>query len=253
MKAYYISDLHLPHFVSLKENKVRNYVLNSLIAEDAKTSLMIVAGDVSEYIGQIHATLDELSKHYKYVIFVFGNHDLYLPTKNQKKQYHWSSSNKILALKEKLKGTTNVFILDNEVIELDGKIIAGTKLWYSIPEKDLFAYKKNITDAEMIFEPVIDTMPWEIYHKEDLEFYNKLSEVDLLISHVPPIHPKESPYNYDPAFTTTVDFLKAPLWVCGHQHVEVDSVIAGTEFLMNPLGYPFESTFKNFKLKSFNL
>ena len=252
MKFYYISDLHLPFYINLRSEKVSKYIKSNFIASDAKTSNIIVAGDVSEYSNQIKTTLDTLAHYYESVFFVFGNHDLYLVSKTQKELYKGSSTSKIAEIKDYFKFFPNVYILNNEQVNYKGKTIAGSRLWYSIPDSDLSSYKANIADSEYLFENE-NGSPWSIYSKEDKAFYDSLSAVDLMITHIPPIHPRASLHRYNSAFTALVSELKSTKWVCGHQHLNTIEEVAGTTFYMNPKGYPNELTERDFKLEYFYL
>ena len=62
MKFYYGSDLHLTHFLSNDTVKLRSWTRKNLIKEDSKTSTIVIAGDVSEYLGHISALLNELRR-----------------------------------------------------------------------------------------------------------------------------------------------------------------------------------------------
>lgn len=258
MKFYYLSDIHINHHVQFTnhsekwERATKAFVTECFVAKDSKSSTIILAGDFSEWNVQTKWVFEELSLHYKYVVGVVGNHDLYLLSKKQVGKYKRNSMNRIKELMEMLSGFKNVHLLQNETVTLDGVTIAGTRLWYTLttPESKAF-FSEMSNDSNYIFPNHNEF--YEDYNQEDLVFYNSLSNVDLMVTHVPPIHPKTSPYPYSECYTTKIDELKSTRWVCGHQHVKCQEQVLDTTFYMNPMGYPNESSFTDFNLESFEI
>lgn len=79
-------------------------------------------------------------------------------------------------------------------------------------------------------------------YKEAMEWYESLKKekIDLMISHIPPLHPPISTYERNACYDCPVPFLVAPQWICGHQHIQGEFEKAGTRFWMNAIGYPDE-------------
>lgn len=258
MKIYYLSDPHINHHVLFNPNQIKwenltkKFVNELFIAEDSKESMIVIAGDFSEWNVQSKWLLEELSVNYKYVIGVIGNHDLYLITEKQKKKYKNNSMNRANELLKMTKSLDNVYLLQNELITLDGIKIAGTRLWYMLTSpKDIEFFNHMSNDSNYIFPNTYDF--YKDYNREDIEFYNSLDFVDVMITHVPPVHPKFSPYPYSECYTTKVDELKTLNWICGHQHLKGIEKILDTNLYINSLGYPSEKLASSFKLEFFEI
>ena len=86
-----------------------------------------------------------------------------------------------------------------------------------------------------------------------LDFYEKLEdiEIDVFVSHIPPVDPPFSNYPNNACYVAPVPFLVGKHWVCGHQHTKGEFRILDTYFHMNPLGYPMERN--ELKLKTFRI
>lgn len=202
---------------------------------------------MDEYNTNIIYTFEEYAKYYDKIFFVYGNHDLYLLSRNQQTKYHNNSRNR----QEELKTMVNdhntlkeiVTILDNDIINYKGKTIAGTMLWYTHPlTYDKIWWGVNSNDSRKIYPRGND---WtEERHSIDIEFYKSLEDknIDLLITHVPPVHlndrhkPNASYHN-----VAVSDLgLYADHWVCGHQHVRKVKKIGDTFIYINASGYTNE-------------
>ena len=71
MRVFAISDLHLDY----EKNAAWFY---SLSGEDYKNDLLILAGDISDNIKLLEMCFNQLANQFKQVIFVPGNHDLWV-------------------------------------------------------------------------------------------------------------------------------------------------------------------------------
>ncbi|MGG4386513.1 metallophosphoesterase, partial [Priestia megaterium] len=91
MKVDYASDLHFNHWMRWTENQIklekRIRELTNRLIENGNGEVLVLAGDFSEYNSQALWILDEAAKSYERVYWTFGNHDLYLVSKSQKKEY----------------------------------------------------------------------------------------------------------------------------------------------------------------------
>ncbi|NPC92845.1 hypothetical protein HOO54_11530 [Bacillus sp. WMMC1349] len=253
MKVDYASDLHMNHHVpfmkdQLKwEARTREWAKN--ILRTGYGSVLIIAGDFSEWNRQAFWFLEEASSIYEKVFFVTGNHDYYLISKNRKRKYKDSKARQ-QALIESSANLTNVQPLNRDVISYNGKTFAGDSLWYipKTPDEWLFFFNES-NDSNYIY--LIDRYPYGFTTKEEevhflyqeaMDWYNTLSgkNIDLMVSHIPPVHPPISPFARNACYDCPVSFLAAKTWICGHQHIQGDFEKAGTLFWMNAIGYPIE-------------
>lgn len=222
MKLAIMSDLHLEYH----DDKGISFI-ESLDADSV--DILVLAGDVAEvkHLGQ---AIDLFCAKYPKVIMVPGNHE-----------YYGSDAGSTLFELEAIEEShSNFHLLDNKILELDGKRFLGTTMWYPYvaPEKTFgwsdFRYISNF--ADWVF----------IENKKSVEFLtDNLKENDIVISHYLP-SPKciAAKYNEDPFnvfFLTNVEALiedkKPALWVHGHTHMHVDCKIADTRVIANPRGY----------------
>lgn len=128
------------------------------------------------------------------------------------------------------------FISKNIKPKVNGEllILAGDTMWY----------KPNILDYLIQTDMFFVKSKINIYHKDSMNFYNKLNNVDIMVSHVPPI----KNVNNTCYFNSVKDY-KGRIWIYGHDHIPNEIVINKTLFLSNPWGYEN----KEFPVKSLTI
>lgn len=247
MKIDHVSDIHINHWVpfimnQLKwEARTREFVQRLL--RNGNGEVLVLAGDFSEMNNQTLWVLDECSKHYERVYWTFGNHDLYLLSGKESKKYQWHSLNRIQELVEKTAHLSNVIALNQQVDEFKGVRFAGDVMWY-LPKTrmDWDFYKNSSNDSNYIFHDEASTLEdvARLLYKSSADWYDTLEHeaIDVMISHVPPVHPTISQYPSNGCYETSVPFLAASHWICGHNHIQGEFEKAGTRFHMNCVGYP---------------
>lgn len=261
MLVDYVSDLHVNHWVKWQvdqfewEYLTRKWV-KKLLA-NKKGEVLVIAGDFSERNCQSVWVLDECSKHYNKVYFTYGNHDLYLISNKLKKKYK-DSLGRIEDLVKRVSYLNNVVPLIKTTDEYKGKVFAGDVLWYLPDREGWDHYMNNSNDSDCIrlngytIKEQIRKM-W----KDSYDWYNTLenNNIDLFISHVPPVHVPYSRYEANTCYMTNVPFLVSNKWICGHAHNQNVFEKAGTTFYMNCIGYPneFQNSNRTFELKTINI
>lgn len=247
----YISDLHIPFYANGK--KEINQFIDGLI-EREPTEILILAGDISEKNEDIIWTLEAFSKYYEKIFFVFGNHDLYMTTRKEVEKYEGDSNLKIQAVKDYFNGHDVVTILDNEMVYYEGLSIAGSRNWYSLkrPEDEAF-WRNNMADSKYIYPKTMEAS--EEMHRVDMEFLTSLpKDLDILITHVPPVYISKSGYEPNGCFYNYDRNLPEPkVWFAGHQHSQIVTFIGDTWLCMSPYGYPGEVTNPGISLLSMSL
>lgn len=253
MKIDYVSDIHINHHVLFKKDQIkwenRTKEWTKELLKSGTHEVLVIAGDFSEWNCQAIWFLEEASKYYEKVFFVTGNHDYYLLSKSQKKKYIDSKGRQQEFL-ELASQIPNVEPLYRDVVNYKGKVIAGDSLWY-LPETDEdWEFFFNVSNDFCYISVLEGYSSWtnskkdqvRFLYKEAMDWYQTLEqvEIDLMISHIPPLHPPISPYERNACYDCKVPFLAAPHWICGHQHIQNDFKKADTHFWMNALGYPSE-------------
>lgn len=250
MKIDYISDLHMGFVLNGKrsgdkkcEKIIRDFVDKTL--PETLGDVLVLAGDIDEYNSISLQVLNEYARHYDKVFFVFGNHDLYITTRNQKGKMidSYKRQDDLKRLVETRGLDNKIQILDRDIVEYKGRTFAGTTSWYTLPkERDIAWWGLYSNDSRMIYPRGIDAS--QERHKIDLNFYKSLEheDIDVMITHVPPKHVggrHEPNACYENVAIANLG-LYAKHWVCGHQHVRVVEQLHETVVYVNAGGYPNE-------------
>lgn len=241
MEFNYVSDLHIDDWVYLSNNQIKNdknireFIHKLINQTDKLHDLLVLAGDVSNNNKVTLTAFDELSKYFKFIIFVNGNHEYYLDSKNQKRKYG-SSIAKVNELESSL--PSNVKVLKNfEVFNYNGTTFAGDTSWYALDnEEDKKFFYEHSNDSKEIIGLHIASQ-----HELVLNHYNKLNKVDVIVTHIPPI-PMNGYGEYHKGTSCYLSPLpiedKSILWIFGHtHHRNFELKIQNTTLLSNAIGY----------------
>lgn len=250
MRVDYISDLHMGFVLEGKrsngvkvQKRIQEYVKSTL--PEVKGDVLIIAGDIDEYNSITILVLNEYAKHYDKVLFVFGNHDLYLTSKNQKGKVR-NSYKRQDDLKQlvKTRGTKGkIEVLDNRIVDYKGVRFAGSTSWYTLPKPTDVAWWGLFSNDSRLIYPRGEEFNQE-RHKRDIEFYASLEDedIDVMITHVPPKHmgSRHEPNACYENLAINRYGLFAKRWVCGHQHERLVEQVLDTTIYVNASGYPKE-------------
>lgn len=282
MKVSYISDLHIDFWINEKnpesvkfQKQLDNFLLSTWLYKGG--DVLIIAGDLGHYFAQDTSFLLKLKTLFKNILIVPGNHDMYLISKNIKKEFKYNSMNRINAMKQFCKDN-DIHYLDGNVVEIDGVKFGGCGMsWDSTYYEILKGHKPSDVVIDELFKQIMNDsrlilggadnyeviMPysgrylhtsWD-QRKYFEDQYNKLQsieEADVIVSHYTPVVPSRMRLKYEEAISTTfymfdgldvVNKLKPKFWIHGHMHDKMNYDINGTKFLCNPLGYPGENTY----------
>ena len=250
MKIAIASDLHL----EFKDLTLEN---------SEKADVLILAGDIclAKHIKKYETFFKDVSEKFKDIIYVVGNHEHY--------NHLYNDTTKVI--KNEL--PDNVYLLDNEAKEIDGKVFVGGTLWTDMNnecDKTLSATEFFMNDFKVIkFFDGVNYMKFTTkqsvrehtkcrdYIKNVLS-NSKDKDVIVVTHHSPShqsIHPRflhETIING--AFHNSLDYMmemadNLKLWVHGHTHESFHYVIGTTQVVCNPRGYPREYQHDSFNLK----
>lgn len=218
MKVCYMSDLHLEF---LTENEIDALAIQ--VAENSNNAeILSLGGDITNFdnIPKLIRFLSTVSDSYLTVLYVLGNHEFYSIE-------YIEDFLKIPSIYEaELSIFRNLFVLDSEVIEINGKTIAGSTLWFNINHPVVMMNPKLTNDVEHIpggleligakFDEATDFI---------VDLCESDSAVDLFISHygiTPKVNPK---FEGDLAnvffyrdLTPYLHLLNVERFIFGHQH-----------------------------------
>ena len=242
MKLNILSDLHLSQgALELPEN-------------DA--DLVILAGDVA----RPREAVSWVSGLAKPVLYVPGNHESYGGTIGA-----------MAAELKRLCAGTNVHVLDDDEVIVDGMRFLGTTLWtdfmlFGQREKRAVAMQEAVqfmrdfsrirvgAGPEAVFTPADSAALFKI-HTRWLE--TKLAEPfpgpTVVIPHHAPsrksIHPRFADSLLNACFVSNADHLidgrRVRLWIHGHTHDSFDYFQKGTRVVCNPRGYAKDGVNEN--------
>ncbi|WP_333597765.1 metallophosphoesterase [Chryseobacterium flavum] len=232
MKIQVISDLH------------REFGTTELCFDHS--DIVVLAGDIN--LGTKGIEWIKNAIPHKPVIYVLGNHE-----------YYKGSYPKTL---NKIKDTalnSNVFVLENSFVDIEGVRFHGATLWtdFSIfgnPVQYGMLCQSKMNDYKMIRRDpsyskmrTLDTFKIHQFSKqwlqESLEDSKGLKNI-VVTHHAPSIRSVPEHYKEDPVTSAYVSDLEdlivtyQPLyWIHGHIHTPCRYKIEGTEVICNPHGY----------------
>lgn len=249
MKIKIVSDLHLESWGEVTDSKI---IYHFPFHEDELDTTLIIAGDLGPiaYRGLLELFLSHMCSRFKYVIYVLGNHEFY--------------GSELNYTRTKIKSGmffSNLYLLDDDIIELEGIKFIGSTLWTDMDKCSPIAMttaSRGLNDFHYIKiannEKNGTLSPMDSYnlHLASMSFIEKELNSDfegpivIVTHHLPSelsIDPKYlgSPLNCCFASNLT-NFIekysdKIVLWVHGHTHSSMDYFIDSTRIVCNPMGY----------------
>jgi predicted phosphohydrolase len=241
----YLSDIHLEF---IEPNKIEEFIRKIPSGID---EICILAGDIGNpYQSNYDIFMKFISKHFKKIFVIAGNHEYYNKTKTMQETNEF--------MKEYYKQFHNISFLNNNYEIYEKYCFIGTTLWSKITDPN---YKIN--DVYKI--PHFDHIEYNKLNKICVEFLEdtlRNNENCIVITHHMPSSslidikyktPNMLPYNQwfycnmDKLIKTYVNKIKC--WIYGHTHTPSNVVIHRIPFLCNPIGYPNENKNLNFECK----
>jgi Icc-related predicted phosphoesterase len=225
MKVHYISDLHVDFWV--RETN----------PQSPKADVLIIAGDLGHYNHQDQAFLLKCKEVYKHIMFVRGNHDMYLISNRIKNKFLFDSMNRVNEMKRFCR-ENGIHYLDGNVISIDGYNFGGVGMswddsyYIKLASKDCPDYnpsknevneffKNTMNDAKLIyggsdnfdvqtayggryFESSFNQNEYFECEYKKLQNINDYDNIDIMVSHYIPIVPYEFSYSsYEDSSSST--------------------------------------------------
>ena len=271
MEAYIASDLHWDDWAQAcrtAENYINGWEIPASISywkkETSmpgllrKSDVIIVAGDIANTYKMWTEMVTALSKNYKEVVIVPGNHDLTVDWGDQ--EIFKTSEEKLNAYKEFCKYYPNVHFLDGEVIKIGNTTIGGCMgMWDTTFVKQGILKQFFNEDAAIErwakknWKHWFDCRHWKYLDNDidkiaEVEFakLNKCLEQkpDIMVTHFCP-YPGEDhiPYEYRKSECSTFfyfnpDYTKqVKYWIAGHTHTPYSKICENKNTIVNPIGY----------------
>ncbi len=235
MIIQYCSDLHL----EFPEN--RRYIIDNPI--EPVRDILILAGDILPFAID-HKKIDffdYVSRNFTSVYWLPGNHEYYY---SDISEYGNGQLHQI---------RNNVFVVNNDIIELEDIKLIFCTLWTNINPENELQIVNSISDFQVIKFEGGRFLPehYNFLHDEALKFLSEaITEVcnhkSIVISHhVPTLFNYPEKYKKDSlnnAFAVELyDTIKESginYWIYGHHHCNVDDFEIGeTKLICNQMGY----------------
>ncbi|QOW47659.1 MULTISPECIES: metallophosphoesterase [Acinetobacter] len=221
--------------------------------------VIIHAGDFSNCLSGVTHFAELCKSLNKNFIFVLGNHD-----------YYGSHYNEVIDFLT-INYPNNALRNDNH-IKIKDKIFVGGTLFSNfrtniadITPEMLLQFKKDAEQSIYDFQKITIEpgntyiraddfiMLFEQYYQNIMQFKNQGNVI--VVTHFPPNlacldpywgnHPIASALN--PYFINDLDLKGFKLWISGHTHTAIDTVVDGCHLVINPLGYPQEQGKNGFR------
>lgn len=222
---------------------------------NASSDLVVVAGDYDTGTYGVERLKQESIRLNKPILYALGNHEFY------DNEYH--------SLKKELKSLcegSNVYILDRNVYEFNSEVrFLGCTLWTNyvlegFHSHDIRYYiERGLRDHQVIEIESQGkcnkflTSDALTLHNTELNWLKKQLSKDypgktvVITHHAPhPVcqHPDFTVNEISAAFhsdlSAVIENNNIDVWMFGHTHANIDTVINGTRIISNQLGYPEE-------------
>lgn len=231
LKVQVVSDLHLEYSNAPPEKHVKK----------GDAEVLIIAGDIgSAYkLDQLRAFFTYVCGMYEKVLYTPGNHEYY-----REKGYDELDVEtlriRLLSLEKQF---SNLVILDQKYVMIDGICFAGCTLWSKVDFR-IPPYIVRIQKVNLVYNAM---------HLSDRAFIERCIQMCqkkgcklVMITHHPPSYdvlPSHTTDEYVSLYANHMDELltesKVSTWIFGHTHYNVKyTTEMGTHILSNQLGKP---------------
>ena len=205
--------------------------------------VLVLAGDIGyAEDSTIEWIRDELAGRYEAILYVPGNHEFY------GLDYHRANAHM-----EEMVMYGEYEWMNNKSVEVGGQRFVGTPLWANFchEARSMLQAGAAINDFHKIRYNGDVLTPADMLdlHDEAKAFLEKeVRPGDVVITHWPPTleaahpaYPMDGIAKYFSAdIPEVIKATKPTLWICGHTHHNVNSMLGETRILSNQGGYPHE-------------
>ncbi len=236
MKIQYMSDLHL----ELSDNS--RYIKNNEFPVTG--DVLVIAGDTAYLRDTTMPNLKfwkTLSKSYRQVLLVPGNHEFY---GNEDVLANGDSWHRMFL--------PNVGYYQNKVVRIDDTDFILSTLWSHIRPQDEYFVARGMNDFRQIRYGGrrFTTDDFNVEHEKCLAFIKEAVEASdakniVVVTHHLPSYAVVNPYykgdSLNSAFATELgDYIadsRINVWIYGHSHSNINTQLGNTKLLCNQMGY----------------
>ena len=182
------------------------------------------------------------------VIYVCGNHEYHDP--------RWSMAEHKTWMRQACEGS-NVHLLDNDVVIIDGVRFIGSTLWADLThapdalccDTDRIVVKYDINRTVCGLTHFSEAYAQSLFEKNRAWLASELAKPfdgkTVVVTHHAPsfgsLHAQYAGNPWNPCFISDLEHLmgdNVDLWLHGHTHNNFDYRVHGTRVVCNPRGYP---------------
>ena len=259
-----ISDLHIDQWSSEYNIKYPyGEIKNKPFNIKNKSEILIIAGDISDNLDLSIKYLNDISKKYKKILFVDGNHEhvnVYPNLYELDEIYNKIKSlnnNKIVYLPK------NDYLIDQNIFigycgwwdynNSNNEDLENSKKYFNkwIPdfnENENIIFRENVLNrAELEYESIKNKI-------NKYENDNKIKNIILVTHSVG--HKSFKVHNKATDFNTMFNNIKSnklTYWLFGHTHYKIHNKINNTEFICNPRGRPDDFNRENYEIQTITI
>lgn len=245
LKIYLASDLHIDQWDPNINNmyplgEVKYDPVNWKNIEE--NSILILAGDVSDIASLSINYLNEISKHFDYVLYIDGNHEhLY--------SYPYLFSHQDIDFKRSVLENNKLIYLPQQDFVIRSTVIIGYCGWWDHSVKEDLDYfkdwipKLNNEKNEKIFCENVKKRAAVEYQllKNKIDSYDKRTDIDtiIVVTHTVPREEFARDVNTDHnSLLGNIKSEKIKYWFFGHNHRNFTFHKEGISFISHPRGRP---------------
>jgi len=239
MRIFALSDIHVDYEVNAKW--IRN-----LSQSDYRDDLLILAGDVSHKQTLLASCLNALTRRFRQVLFVPGNHDLWVLGEGKEK----TSLQKFLEVAD----TVEASGASMQPFRRDGVLVMPLFGWYDYSFGEPSEILMNVWtdfracrwpegyDAADVAEHFarMNRVPPAIAGEKVITFSHFLPRIDLVPPYVPQKHRMLDPVLGSTRLEEQLRLLRPAIHVYGHSHINRTVMYDGIAYVNNAFGYPQE-------------
>ncbi|WMJ02935.1 metallophosphoesterase [Pseudomonas chlororaphis subsp. aurantiaca] len=242
MRLFTVSDLHTDHPENWKW-------LEHLSRQDYLDDTLIVAGDIADEIGRLRASLAQLSRRFRHVCFVPGNHDLWVIRSDLR-----SSFDKFRTVGQACRDAG----VQTRACRVGSTLIVPLLGWY---DYSFGPFNETLRDNWMDFkachwdghdDAAVSRAFDELNQQPDtrgarhiVSFSHFLPRIDLMPDGVPEQYRYLYPVLGSSRLERQVRRLGAQTHIYGHSHLNRRVTLEGVTYINNAFGYPSERHIAN--------
>lgn len=244
MRVFAVSDLHVDYPLNLAW-------VHQLSSHEYRQDVLILAGDLSDSLALIAETFTALVERFAHVLYVPGNHDLWINRDDMRDSFAKFDALNRLATQCGVRTT---------VLRLDGLAIVPLLGWYDYsfgePTDALKSvwmdyracvwpngYDNPAVTREFTGRNRIDAYADSAGATDVITFSHFLPRIDLMPDTIPLRHRVIYPVLGTTILDAQLRQLGSHLHVYGHSHVNRRITVDGVTYINNAFGYPSEAHF----------